>query len=423
MEEAKSKKNINSEAILSNNIALVYVAIGDQEKAREYVDRSIDLKDQIGDERGKLFAYLTLANMDLPLESIDEQLTKVKAISKRKGDPVFNRIQQLLVAEFYTKKGELQQALDILLPIYKDAKESKSYELMGILENLVVVYLEMDRLPEAKKYSSEALVMAQEQNSIDDIQRNRAHLLQIYSKENSYQNYHAIAKEYYPLQDSIEKQVSLNKLAYLHSKVEDAEQKQEIILLNQTISQKEVEQFWISVAIGLGVMSLLLFLYFRMREVKTQKAQLIKEKKTSDELSQMNKKLQGLDEMKSQFFTNISHEFRTPLTIINGMMDLVKSKPDLWMEKGAQMIKSNASNLLNLVNQILDLRKLEAGSLQLNLAQGDVIQYLRYIAESHQIYAESEGLQLHFSSSESSLNMDYDSEKLLQIISICSLTP
>ena len=131
----------------------------------------------------------------------------------------------------------------------------------------------------------------------------------------------------------------------------------------------------------------------------------------------MNEKLQSLDEMKSHFFTNISHEFRTPLTIINGMVDQIKNKPDLWLEKGTKMIKANASNLLNLVNQILDLKKLESGSQQLNLSQGDVIQYLRYIAESHQNYAENEGLHLHFLSSENSLIMDYDPDKLLRIIS------
>ncbi len=254
-------------------------------------------------------------------------------------------------------------------------------------------------------------------NKLSDIQWARAYLLQIYSKENSYQEYHAIAKEYYPMQDSIKNQQSLNRLAFLNAKIEDTEQKQEIVLLNQTIRQKEVRQYWISVVIGLGVLVLLPLLYFRMRVVQIQRSQLIKEKKTAEELSQMNEKLQSLDEMKSHFFTNISHEFRTPLTIINGMVDQIKNKPDLWLEKGTKMIKANASNLLNLVNQILDLKKLESGSQQLNLSQGDVIQYLRYIAESHQNYAENEGLHLHFLSSENSLIMDYDPDKLLRIIS------
>ena len=101
-------------------------------------------------------------------------------------------------------------------------------------------------------------------------------------KKTATKNTHAIAKEYYPMQDSIKNQQSLNRLAFLNAKIEDTEQKQEIVLLNQTIRQKEVRQYWISVVIGLGVLVLLPLLYFRMRVVQIQRSQLIKEKKTAE---------------------------------------------------------------------------------------------------------------------------------------------
>lgn len=127
-------------------------------------------------------------------------------------------------------------------------------------------------------------------------------------------------------------------------------------------------------------------------------------------------KLEELDEMKSRFFTNISHEFRTPLTIISGMAAQIKNKPDKWLEKGPGMIEQNAQNLLRLINQILDLRKLESKELKANLVQGDVVKYLYYISESFQSYAEDNGLQLHFLTELNSLDMDYDPDKLLRIV-------
>ena len=139
--------------------------------------------------------------------------------------------------------------------------------------------------------------------------------------------------------------------------------------------------------------------------------------KDKELIEKQAEQLLEMDKAKSRFFTNISHEFRTPLTVISGMIDQVKSKPELWLEKGSAMIKENTQSLLNLVNQILDLRKLETQNFELNLVQGDIIQYLRYIISSFQPYAKSNGLQLHFLAAQSSIQMDYDSDKMLRIVS------
>lgn len=145
--------------------------------------------------------------------------------------------------------------------------------------------------------------------------------------------------------------------------------------------------------------------------------EVLRQAKRADELSEKNQQLQELDEMKSRFFTNIAHELRTPLTIISGMANQMRENPEQWSEKGLRMIIRNSDSLLNLVNQILDLRKLEAGKLDLRMVQGDVIQYLSYITESFHSLAESKDLQLHFLADEHKLLMDYDPDKFLRIIS------
>ena len=134
-------------------------------------------------------------------------------------------------------------------------------------------------------------------------------------------------------------------------------------------------------------------------------------------IEQQAERLQELDKMKSRFFTNISHELRTPLTIIRGMVDQMKENPGKWLAKGHKMITRNSDNLLNLVNQILDLRKLESGKLELNLIQSDMVPYLKYIVESFHSLAESKDIQLHFQSDEAEVMMDYDAEKMLRIVS------
>ncbi len=136
-----------------------------------------------------------------------------------------------------------------------------------------------------------------------------------------------------------------------------------------------------------------------------------------DETDKKARYLEELDELKSRFFTNISHEFRTPLTVIRGMAEQIDREPEKWSKKGNRMIRRNADQLLDLVNQILDLRKLEAGQLTLHSKQIEVIAFLRYVIESFHAIAEAKEIDLTFQVQESEIWMDVDEEKLLRILS------
>lgn len=129
------------------------------------------------------------------------------------------------------------------------------------------------------------------------------------------------------------------------------------------------------------------------------------------------KRAKELDTIKTQLYTNITHEFRTPLTVILGMARQVVEKPAEQFNTRMEMIMRSGHNLLGLVNQLLDLSKLETGKMQLQLSQGDVILFLRYIVESFHSLAESQQKQLHFLTDIDILYLEFDSEKLRQIIS------
>lgn len=134
-------------------------------------------------------------------------------------------------------------------------------------------------------------------------------------------------------------------------------------------------------------------------------------------IARQAEELQQLDQAKSRFFANISHELRTPLTIILGMVDHIEKQPRKWTENGAKMIRNNGANLLNLVNQILDLQKLESGKLKVNMELGDIIPFLRTIFDQFQAFAVSKGQQMAFIAEMESQYMDYDPEKILRIVS------
>jgi signal transduction histidine kinase len=145
------------------------------------------------------------------------------------------------------------------------------------------------------------------------------------------------------------------------------------------------------------------------REVILRTEQLFRDREV---IKEQAVQLQKLDKAKTRFFTNISHEFRTPLTVILGMVEQIRNQV-----REKDIIRRNANQLLRLINQILELRKLEAGNMSASYVQGDIITFLKYFIESFHSLAEQKNIELEFESTENPLVLDYDPEKLNHIIS------
>ena len=123
-----------------------------------------------------------------------------------------------------------------------------------------------------------------------------------------------------------------------------------------------------------------------------------------------------LERLRTSFYTNITHEFRTPLTVISGMASMIEENPDEAGE-AVDMIKRNSASLLTLINQMLDLSKLDAGAMKVSMIKGDVTAYINYIIETLTAFATQEGITLQCQHEHNPFEMDYDGEKLMQVVS------
>ncbi len=104
-------------------------------------------------------------------------------------------------------------------------------------------------------------------------------------------------------------------------------------------------------------------------------------------------KLRTVDQMKSRLFANISHEFRTPLTLIKGPLDQLNRFPESKLSTAhLGMMTRNTNRLLRLVNQLLDLSKLDSGTLPVNLSEGNVYQVIRMAASAFSSHAAERNL-------------------------------
>ena len=131
-------------------------------------------------------------------------------------------------------------------------------------------------------------------------------------------------------------------------------------------------------------------------------------------------RLQDLNTMKAQFYQNITHEFRTPLTVISGLTEQLKDDASISrapaIAKKITTIRRNGKNLLNLVNRLLEMARLETGKMELTMGNGDLVLYLRYLVESIETFAEQKQVKLQVLTNLESLTMDYDQEKIRQVM-------
>jgi signal transduction histidine kinase/ligand-binding sensor domain-containing protein/DNA-binding response OmpR family regulator len=130
-------------------------------------------------------------------------------------------------------------------------------------------------------------------------------------------------------------------------------------------------------------------------------------------------RLKELDDLKTKLYANITHEFRTPITVILGMAEVLKEElinSSKKVNSSINLIEKNSDSLLNLVNQLLDLAKLEEGKLNLNIEKGDVVKYLKYITESYVPLAKDNQINLVFYNEVSKVIMDFDYDKLALIL-------
>lgn len=163
------------------------------------------------------------------------------------------------------------------------------------------------------------------------------------------------------------------------------------------------------VVFGLGLF--LLFYFLRRYELNriNIRNQLKIEKVETDTLRQ-------LDKLKSQFFANISHEFRTPLTLILGQIEsVISSGVELKEKAKLQVANRNARRLLTLINQLLDLSKLETGSMELNAVQQNLVSFLKSLFYSFESLATSKNISLKFESESEFIPVVFDLDKMEKV--------
>jgi signal transduction histidine kinase/DNA-binding response OmpR family regulator len=178
---------------------------------------------------------------------------------------------------------------------------------------------------------------------------------------------------------------------------------------------------WWAFLLYAAVLFMLIYLIVKwQRSIQLEKEKQKLEQTVKDrtkELKEQAEKLKEMDKVKSRFFANISHEFRTPLTLIMGPLEQMLAKShNQEQKKKLKLMLRNSQRLLNLINQLLELSKFDNGKVKLQACRQNIIPFLKGITASFEPVINNNQLDLIFHAEEDNITLYFDPEKLEKVI-------
>ncbi|WP_166666214.1 hybrid sensor histidine kinase/response regulator transcription factor [Myroides indicus] len=387
-EEILDKEGI---AMSYNGIGIVYRKQDKIPEAFKNYSKALKIYEDIGDKRGIAESYnnigLVYEAQGKYLEALENYFASLK-IKKELGNKRGIAGSYHNIGVVYQQQGKYSEALENYLAALKILKEieekwgiAMSYNNIGLLE------YKLNRPASAKKHFDKALILSQEigqKELIADIYYNYSLVDNTLGNyKDAYENY----KQYIVYRDSLVNQENEKKslevsMGYEYDK--------KAAVIQAELKTKQLQRNAAFAGLGImGVLAVFIVYFFRLRNKKLEiEKQNLELQRREMEVIKEN------EQFKSRFLTNISHEFRTPLTLINGHVEVLKENGREEDFSHFDEIEQNGKRLLTLINQLLDLSKMESGQYKLEYKKGNVLNEANMLVQSFYSYAEQHGISL-----------------------------
>jgi signal transduction histidine kinase/DNA-binding response OmpR family regulator/Tfp pilus assembly protein PilF len=382
-----------------NAFGWLWYEIRDYEKASKYFKLSLEIFKKLGNETAIASLYLNYGSVLDFMEQYDSAffyITEAKNIFEKLNDSA-------LIVDSYMNYGNHFEILgkhDTALLFYSESlnickklgfkdRIADSYINMGNIYNLLGEY------ENAVLFFDSAMNIAEEIKSPDKIMNNAEGLSTAYKNLGNYE----AAYRYKNIYDSLLERTGQSEKQLAQMEFNREREFETRLQEKELQKQKLIRNFSLIAFLLMIFLAAALYRNFRIK------------KKTNQLLSE-------IDELKSRMFSNISHEFRTPLTLILGPLDemIEEGESKKTSPKTLKMMQRNASRLLTLVNQMLDLSKMDAGKLKLELVENDIIQALRVMVLSFSSLAEQKHIKFEYEMPDQPCTTWFDPDKLEKII-------
>ncbi len=398
------------------NIGNLYIYQGNYDDALSYFNQALLMADSIGDYRMEGYVFLNIGRTYRSMSNYDDaEEAFVKSLSIRDSLNDLSGIITLKVelAELYRLQGKTQKSLEYFIASLDEINEIKNYGALSYSwNNISQIYREMDSLKLAEFYAKSALQVAEDIQAKYDVQKATENLAQIYQAQEKYELAFEHLQRSSQVKDSIFNEENTREMERLIAKYEgekvaaEADFLREQAVLNEKIIKRQ------QVIIILSVVGILLFAIvflvtlraFRLRnklnsEIIAQKNKIEHDKEI---IEKQSRKLEELDAAKSRFFANISHDLRSPLSLILGSLENVMQEENNYLtptsKEDLDIGYKNSKRLLFLADEINELTKLEEGKLHVNYEVVKINTYMKLLVRMFSSAAEYKGITLSYDS-------------------------
>lgn len=406
----EDRKALKNRVVSLNGIGNVQLTMGNDVEAEKAFRQALEGESSLGSALGQAINY---ANLGSILES--RNMTDSARFYYEKSLE-FNRMAKsdmgisLCYAHFgrlAEKEGDYANAIEEYRKAYEIMEDSSDvWHWLESAVSLVRAYINAGNLDRASFYLDKVMKEAERISSME-------YLAEVYRLDYLIQkqrgNYALALKSYVKSReyaDNVTSEKNLNHIQNVRVGYERERKQHEIEMLNRSWeAEKRSRNALLTlslIALLLTVATIVVLIY--MITLRNRNQKMLKEMET----------------MKSNFFTNITHEFRTPLTVIHSAAGHImrETSADSPLHRDAEDIMRHGKSLLSLINQILDIAKLSSGSrCRPEYCRGDIVGYVTMICESHQPYARTRDIRIIYAPAEPSVEMDFIPEYVKQTVS------
>lgn len=393
-----------------NGIGNVQLTLGNADEAENAFRQALKGENELGSALGQAINYANLGSILESREMLDSARyyygKSLEFNEKAKSDlgvslchAHFGRLAEK-EGDYDTAIEEYRQAYDIM------EGNSDVWHWLESAVSLVRAYINAGNLERASFYLAKAGKEAGRISSMEYLAEvNRLEYLISKKKGNAVKalEYYVRSREY---ADSVASEKNLNHIQNVRVRYERERKQNEIELLNRSWEAERknrnalLTMSLIALFLTIATIIVLIFLI----ALRNRNQRIIKE----------------MERMKSTFFTNITHEFRTPLSVVQAAAgDVLNRSSDPEVRRDALDILRHGKGLLNLINQILDIAKLTEKSAVKAVPEwkhGDIVGFISMICESYRPFAQMAGVRLVFSSPVEELEMDFIPDYVQKIV-------
>lgn len=393
-----------------NGIGNVQLTLGNADEAENAFRQALKGENELGSALGQAINYANLGAILESREMLDSARyyygKSLEFNEKAKSDlgvslchAHFGRLAEK-EGDYDTAIEEYRQAYDIM------EGNSDVWHWLESAVSLVRAYINAGNLERASFYLAKAGKEAGRISSMEYLAEvNRLEYLISKKKGNAVKalEYYVRSREY---ADSVASEKNLNHIQNVRVRYERERKQNEIELLNRSWEAERknrnalLTMSLIALFLTIATIIVLIFLI----ALRNRNQRIIKE----------------MERMKSTFFTNITHEFRTPLSVVQAAAgDVLNRSSDPEVRRDALDILRHGKGLLNLINQILDIAKLTEKSAVKAVPEwkhGDIVGFISMICESYRPFAQMAGVRLVFSSPVEELEMDFIPDYVQKIV-------